>query len=162
MSYAPVINRPEKLTSVETPQKDALGRPIRVACVTCHSLRPDAPLPQSAGELREFHEGLRFAHGTLTCSSCHVPGRVDQLSMADGRTIEMLDVIELCSQCHGLKRRAFDRGAHGGMMGYWDSSRGPKLRHNCVDCHDPHTPAFVGGQPVLRPNDRGLRQGGGH
>ncbi len=161
-SYPTTVNVPAKLTSVETSAKDPLGRPVRVACVTCHSQRTTQTLPDSPSELREFHEGLTFRHGSLTCASCHVPGRVDRLSMANGKTIDMTEVLDLCSQCHGNKRKSFDHGAHGGMLGYWDTSRGPRVRHNCVDCHDPHAPAFVGGMPVKGPRDRGFGEGAGH
>lgn len=72
----------------------------------------------------------------------------------------MTEAITLCSQCHGPQRTSFDRGVHGGMTGHWDLSRGPRERNNCVDCHDPHAPKFVGGAPVHLPRDRFF--GGSH
>jgi formate-dependent nitrite reductase cytochrome c552 subunit len=151
------IHQPSKLRSIETGRADASGKPLRVACVTCHTLRESrAELPVQASELREFHRGLSLEHGDLRCGSCHQPGRHDALRLADGRTIAMADALTLCSQCHGPQRKRYDHGSHGGMSGYWDLRRGPRLRNHCVDCHDPHAPAFAPARPVLMPHDRYL------
>ena len=48
----------------------------------------------------------------------------------------------------------------GGMNGYWDLSRGPRERHACTTCHDPHAPAYVGMMPARGPVDP--RHTGGH
>lgn len=154
----PTTRVPSQLTSIESSKRDPLGRPIRVACVTCHSQRKPERLPTSTAELDEFHVGLELRHGMLTCASCHLAGTELRLRLADGRTLPMADAITLCSQCHGPERRAYDRGAHGGMKGPWKAALGPRTRNECVDCHDPHVPAYVGGAPVLVPRDRGLTQ----
>jgi formate-dependent nitrite reductase cytochrome c552 subunit len=147
------IHIPAKLTSVEVARGGAQS--VRVACVTCHSLRPVKPLPASASELKEFHVGLTLQHGTLGCASCHAPAApAERLRLADGREIQMVEALSLCSQCHGTQRRSYDHGAHGGMQGHWDLSRGARERNTCVDCHDPHAPKFVGGSPVHPPRDR--------
>ena len=153
------VRLPAKLTSVEVMGEGA--QPVRVACVTCHSLRPVKPLPASAAELKEFHMGLTVQHGTLSCASCHAPGApAERLHLADGKELQMVEAITLCSQCHGPQRRDYERGAHGGMKGHWDLSRGPRERNTCVDCHDPHAPKYVGGKPVHPPRDRFF--GGSH
>jgi formate-dependent nitrite reductase cytochrome c552 subunit len=152
--HAVVIHEPPKLTSIETHETDATGRPLRVACVTCHTLRAPSPLPTQPSSLRQFHEGLTFEHGSLACASCHDPQHPQSLHLADGTGTGMPSVMRLCSQCHGPQRRDYDHGAHGGMNGYWDLSRGPRLRNNCVDCHDPHAPKFAVASPVLPPRDR--------
>lgn len=156
------IHQPERLTSVPTGTVDALGRPGRAACVSCHSLRRPDALPTSTKALDEFHQGLAFAHGNLPCASCHVIGDQDQLHLADARLIPMRDAIELCAQCHGSQFRDYQHGAHGGMSGHWDLSVGGRLRNHCVDCHDPHLPAFQPSMPVLPPRDRGVMQSKGH
>ena len=150
------IHIPERLTSVATGEVDALGRPVRVACVTCHSLRTPEVLPASMADLQEFHRGLDFAHGTNRCGTCHVIGDQTSLRLADGTIIPMRDAIELCAQCHGPQYRDYQHGAHGGMTGHWDLSAGDRLRNHCVDCHDPHVPAFQPSRPVLPPRDRGI------
>lgn len=146
---------PDRVVSVE----NGAGR---TACVSCHSQKAPKPLPESTAELKEFHVGLTFKHGAQTCGSCHVEGRVDVFRRADGRTIPASGVLDLCSQCHGPQRRDYDHGAHGGMNGHWDLSRGPRTRNNCVDCHEPHAPKIPAVSPVLPPRDRGSVKGGGH
>jgi formate-dependent nitrite reductase cytochrome c552 subunit len=149
------INAPAKLEGLATGGTDALGRPLRVACATCHSLRKPERLPTSTADLVEFHAGLSFRHGDLSCASCHVIGDQRSLHRADGSLIAMRDAMQLCRQCHGPQARDYDHGAHGGMTGYWDLSAGNRSRNNCVDCHDPHVPAFLPTRPVLLPRDRG-------
>jgi len=153
------VRVPPKLTSVEVTAGQAQS--VRLACVTCHSSRGPAPAPESVAQLREFHTGLSFQHGTLRCVSCHSPSAPsERFRLADGREIQTVEAIALCSQCHGPQRRSYERGAHGGMRGYWDLSRGARERNTCVDCHDPHVPKFVGGKPVHLPKDRFF--GGAH
>jgi hypothetical protein len=74
--------------------------------------------------------------------------------------VEFADVMKLCAQCHGPQFRDYQHGAHGGMNGYWDLSRGGRSRNNCIDCHDPHAPAYVGAIPAPRPRDRFLTPAG--
>lgn len=155
-----VVRVPPKLMSVEVPRANA--QPLRVPCATCHSLRGDRPLPGSASELDEFHRGLVVRHGGLSCAACHSPAApAERLHLADGTELPFPEVLQLCSQCHGPQRRDFEHGAHGGMRGHWDRSRGPRERNSCVDCHDPHAPPFVGGQPLPRTRDRGVEVAGG-
>jgi len=63
-------------------------------------------------------------------------------------------VMTLCSQCHGPQRRDYNMGLHGGMNGYWDLTKGGRTRNTCINCHDPHAPAFPLVMPVLPPKDR--------
>ncbi|WP_437283961.1 hypothetical protein [Sorangium sp. So ce406] len=146
------IHLPDKLSGVPSDKRDSLGRPIRAACVTCHSLRRPEALPASTSELDEFHVGLRFEHGGLSCASCHVIGDQDTLRKADGTILPMRDAMQLCAQCHGPQLRDYAKGAHGGMSGSY--AGGARMRNHCVDCHDPHVPAFQPSTPVLPPRDR--------
>ena len=140
--------------SIATRTVSANTQILHVGCASCHSLREGEPLPESVDELEEFHGGLTFRHGELSCASCHNPNDVITLRLADGRILETTEVVSLCSQCHGTQARDYRKGAHGGMAGYWDLSRGPRKRKICSDCHDPHAPSYVGGLPVSGPRDR--------
>jgi hypothetical protein len=143
------------LTGLASEVTDAQGQPAVIACATCHEMREEPhQLPESADALGPPHAGLRFAHGELPCASCHHPERYDRLRLADGTALPLTDVMRLCSQCHGPQARDFARGAHGGMRGYWDTTRGPRERNGCVDCHDAHAPAFPTFQPAPPPRDR--------
>lgn len=156
-SATSAVHEPAKLTSIEIDKVDALGNRMRVTCVTCHSARPPRTEPVERPEdLKEFHTGLTFRHGSNSCASCHVHGAPDALHLADGSRIPMVEAMTLCGQCHGPQLRDYKAGAHGGMSGHWDTGSGPRLRNHCVDCHDPHTPKFVPSTPVLPPRDRNL------
>jgi hypothetical protein len=113
-------------------------------------------------DLREFHLGLEFQHGSLSCRACHAEGQPPQLNLADGTTLPMQDALRLCAQCHGTQFTNYRHGAHGGMNGYWDTRRGERLKNHCVDCHDPHTPAIEPVLPKPPPRDRFFESGGSH
>ena len=74
-------------------------------------------------------------------------------TFAGGRMVHA-GISSGCAQCHGPQYRDYRHGAHGGMRGHWDLSRGPRERNHCVACHDPHAPAFGQFEPVPGPRDR--------
>ena len=150
------ISVPAKLSSIETDAVDPLGKPVRVGCITCHSLREQATMPVSTGDLDEFHRGLVFDHGALACANCHLaePKRGPELHLADGKRLPMVEALQLCAQCHGPQYRDYRNGSHGGMNGAWDLSRGDRVKNHCVDCHDPHVPAIPAVRPEPRAKDR--------
>lgn len=145
------IRQPVKVPRVDTGLRDVQGEPVTTACASCHATSRPRAATHSAAELDEFHQGLTYAHGQLTCLSCHHAGNYDRLRLADGRELEFPDTLQLCAQCHGPQYRDYRQGSHGGMTGYWDLRRGPRERNHCVDCHDPHAPAFPLVRPVFAP-----------
>ena len=151
-AHPPVIRRPDGPPTVETDLVDFQGNPVGISCSTCHSMMEPNRQIESAEELEAFHQGLTFDHGGLSCLSCHDERNYDQLRRADGREIDFANVMQSCAQCHGRQHREFERGVHGGMTGYWDESRGAQHRNNCIDCHDPHAPAYPQVTPVLPPD----------
>lgn len=148
------IQRPAGPPRVNTGTTNFHGQAVTVACGTCHTTTQPNARTHSAAALVQFHQGLKYAHGELTCLSCHNPSNYDTLRLADGRSVEFTDVMALCGQCHGSQLRDYQHGAHGGMTGYWDLSRGPRTRNNCVNCHDPHSPKYPLARPVFPPRDR--------
>ncbi len=134
------------------------GAPVPVACSTCHTTRPPNLALRAGEDLKEFHQGLAYAHGGQSCLSCHNSDNYDTLRRADGTPVEYPRTIELCAQCHGPQYRDFQAGAHGGMTGHWDLSRGPRERNTCTDCHDPHAPAYPTLRPVFAPVDGAAQQ----
>ncbi len=152
----PVVIRTHAAPRVFSGTTDRNGQPATIACSTCHSVRPPNPANRTATDLDLFHQGLQIQHGMNSCLSCHDPGDYDSLRLADGRKVAFTASIELCSQCHGTQRRDYDRGAHGGMNGYWDLSRGGRARNTCVNCHDAHVPKYQGALPMPPPRDRFL------
>jgi hypothetical protein len=150
------IKSPEGLGLLRTHETDALGRPVGVACSTCHGsdARDTRALKERPEQLVEFHTEMVFDHGELSCSSCHHPDDRDQLRLADGQALPFTDVMNLCAQCHGTTYRAYQHGAHGGMKGHWDLSQGPRERNNCISCHNAHAPAYPVVVPAPGPRDR--------
>lgn len=149
-----IIRKPDLMPMVDSGKKDRLGKPIMIRCNNCHDIKKPNNLTSSAADLKDFHQHMTFRHNSLKCSSCHDPKDRERLRLADGTTIPFSNVMQLCAQCHGPQFRDYRNGSHGGMNGYWDLSRGPRKRNNCVDCHDPHAPAYPKVMPVFPPKTR--------
>lgn len=153
-AYPVIVRRPDGPPRITLAGVDPQGRTGSVACSTCHNARQANPQNVSASTLDEFHQGMTFDHGKTTCYSCHNPNDTDTLRLADGSPVAYQDVMTLCSQCHGPQATAFAHGAHGGMNGHWDLSRGPQTKNNCIDCHDPHSPKYPRMVVGFKPRDR--------
>lgn len=158
--FAVSIRQPAGPPRVLTGLRDFHGNEVTAACSTCHTTRPPNVQNKSASDLKEFHGGMKFSHGKVSCLSCHNPSDYDALKLADGSRVEFSNVMTLCAQCHGPQMQAYKHGAHGGMNGYWDLKRGPQVKNNCIDCHDPHAPQFPKMRPTFKPKDRFLEQTG--
>jgi hypothetical protein len=154
-SFPVEVAEAENLTSIESDVDSPSGVQARVLCETCHSFVDIGTPAKRPQDLVMFHQGLTFTHGQLACASCHESGKPLLLHLATGEELPMERAMSICSQCHGPQRRSFDHGTHGGMNGYWDLSRGPRLRNQCVQCHDPHSPQIPKVEPALPPRDRG-------
>jgi hypothetical protein len=147
------IIHPAGLGTLRTSIRDLHGDRIGIACSTCHAQLP-ARMVSSPDELRDFHTGTELSHGELGCGACHDKDDRDRLRLVEGDPIPYTEVIKLCAQCHTREYRSYRRGAHGGMTGYWDLSRGDRTRLSCIGCHDPHAPAFPQMMPAAPPRDR--------
>ncbi len=152
--YPVVIKLLDRVPTVKTGLTNHHGESVSISCGACHATTTPNSETRSGTELDEFHQGLQYNHGNLTCLSCHNADSYDTLRLADSRPVTFRDAMTLCSQCHGPQRRDYDMGLHGGMTGYWDLTRGGRTRNSCIHCHDPHTPAFPQVRPVLPPKDR--------
>jgi hypothetical protein len=157
------IRKPSGPPVFHTGIKDASGKSVTMACAECHKTRESNPNSRLGSPLAFFHPDLKGHHGNLSCVSCHNPADgYATLRLADGAPLPYTEVMQLCAQCHGPQYRDYQHGAHGGMTGHWDLSKGGRTRANCVDCHNPHAPKYPTVQPTRGPNDRGTRQEKGH
>ncbi|MHC5113017.1 MAG: cytochrome c3 family protein [Planctomycetota bacterium] len=149
------INRPAgpPVVHLDVPGPDG---ELTASCSTCHATREPDATNAVTDDLNDFHDGLVVEHGTITCVACHNGDDYDQLRLADGTALPFTDVMTLCSQCHGTQAASYTNGAHGGMTGYWDLTRGPRDRNGCTDCHDPHAPAYPRMTPTFKSRDRFL------
>lgn len=156
--FSVTIRKPTGPPRVVTTLTDAHGSSVTVACSTCHTTRPPNYQNKTVKSLDEFHSGMASSHGAVSCLSCHNPNDYDSLQLADGSRVDFTEVMTLCGQCHGPQMKDYDHGVHGGLNGYWDLTRGPQQKNNCVDCHNPHTPQFPRMQPTFKPKDRFLEK----
>jgi hypothetical protein len=155
-STASLVRNPPSLGTLDTGLRDAAGASVGISCETCHDPNHPDALARKRDVPKDFHSGISVRHGSLGCPSCHAPDDSTRLRLADGETIAMREVMQLCGQCHGPKQRDFWKGSHGGGRGYWDRSRGPWVRNSCVACHAAHEPAYPTVMPAPPPNDRFL------
>lgn len=155
-SFPVEIRRPAGPPQVDTGLKDVHGNSVMVSCATCHATRTPNAENRRPEDLDEFHVGLSLVHGQVACLSCHNSNDYESLKLADGSRVEFTDVMTLCAQCHGTQMTDYEHNAHGGMNGYWDLSRGPQTKNNCIDCHNPHRPKFPKMNPGFKPRDRFL------
>lgn len=136
---------------VDSGHIDSKGQSIMIACATCHDTRKPDLRTNNAALLDEFHQGMKFQHGSLSCMSCHHPEDYNSLKLADGQSVGFAQSMQLCAQCHGPQYQDYQKGSHGGMTGYWDLKQGPRERNHCIDCHDPHHPKYPLVMPVFPP-----------
>lgn len=149
-----LVRKPSGPPRIELAGVDPQGRVGSVACSTCHGIRQPNLENKTVATLDEFHQGMAFVHGGIACYACHNPTEPDALRLADGSSVAYQDVMTLCSQCHSKQAESFAHGAHGGMNGHWDLSRGPQVKNNCIDCHDPHVPRYPKMIVGFKPKDR--------
>lgn len=154
--YPIEVRNPPSLGTVDTGLRSADGASVGVACATCHDPHHPDALARKADVPEDFHGAIELQHGNLPCASCHEPEDRTRLRLADGSTLPMSDVLNLCGQCHGPQLRNFWKGSHGGGRGHWDRSRGSWIRNSCVACHAAHAPAYPLVMPAPPPNDRFL------
>ena len=165
--YPERVVRARRLPGVASAFDDVHGQEARIGCATCHGAvsaedaaagmlaeRIKAAKERGSPPTERVHQAIVLEHKGLHCRSCHLQEQPQQLHTVDGKRLALTDALALCSQCHGPQRRDFDHGAHGGMSGYWDLTRGPRLRNSCVNCHAPHRPAYPPVIPAAGSRDR--------
>ncbi len=153
--HATAIDLPKGPPTVFIKNHPDTGAPITASCTTCHATRTPNRA-NTAKDLDAFHQGLKFNHANLSCYSCHNDQDYQTLKLADTKTIPFQEVMTLCAQCHNSQATAYKHGAHGGMNGHWDLSRGPRYKNSCITCHDPHAPQYPTLRPKFKPIDRFL------
>jgi hypothetical protein len=156
------IRKPDGPPTIKTGIFDEKGTPVTIACATCHTTNPANVEARLGTSLKLFHQGLTGKHAALSCVSCHNSAEgYGSLRLADDKSVPYSEVMTLCAQCHGPQFRDYQHGAHGGMAGHWDLTKGGRVRNNCINCHDPHAPKYPTVTPAAGPNDRFLK-GAGH
>ena len=110
-------------------------------CLECHkNIQNNSTLKQQIHDWPPSHQAIQFKHMKTVkeCSICHFSKNLNHLTNLDGiKIISFDESFKLCLQCHGEKTKEFEMGIHGKQVGKWS---GAKVRFNCVECHDPHSP----------------------
>lgn len=116
-------------------------------CSECHADMEVNPEPRI---LEYFHEDIELDHGPADrwCFDCHNPEDRNRLRLINGTLIGFDESYRLCGQCHGTIFRDWRNGIHGRRRGFWN---GPKSYLLCAHCHNPHSPAFKGIEPLPPP-----------
>ncbi len=124
-------------------------------CQDCHFIfdreeRRGVPLRQ--------HTRIELRHGRNNrCLGCHDQQDRNTLGIGGGETVGFADSDQLCATCHGPTWRDWERGIHGRSAGSWKIGSEERSKLTCVQCHDPHAPAFATMAPLPGPNT--LRMG---
>ena len=128
-------------------------------CYACHEKGKPPPLRLDTNQqiiVAKEHADIVMGHGSHgrnnNCFNCHNENNLLLLQPRDGRELKFSDSPLLCGSCHGPTYRDWEAGAHGRISGYWDRSVGAIQRKQCVNCHNPHAPAFPGRKPAPGPH----------
>ncbi|MFG0284702.1 MAG: hypothetical protein ACF8R7_09800, partial [Phycisphaerales bacterium JB039] len=127
-------------------------------CNECHRL-----FRTGLDDRRQFfqHTHIRTEHGINNrCANCHDVADRERLVLRDGGSVGFAASARLCAQCHGPAYRDWQRGMHGKTLGSWRADDPRRRRLQCVQCHDPHAPAYQPIEPLPAPNT--LRMGDQH
>lgn len=109
-------------------------------CTECHTSIESLRTQHS--DIKE-HPDVVLTHGINTaCVNCHHPTNRNVYVDHDGSEIPSETPARLCAKCHGPTYREWEVGIHGRQNGYWDVTRGLREKLLCIQCHDPHNPAF--------------------
>lgn len=111
-------------------------------CSNCHG-EPLSELQANLSQsMPKAHWDIVVEHAdqsVMECTTCHTPDDLDQLQTLTGKTIGFDHSYQICAQCHSTAAEDWSGGAHGKRVGGWAP---PRVVHNCVNCHNPHQPAW--------------------
>lgn len=125
--------------------EDASG----LSCSACHDEnKPVVVKLDAKGDvlLSDAHQDIKIQHGHGSrnnhCFNCHNPKNLEELRAREGQSFKLTDSNPLCGSCHGPTFRAWEQGIHGRLTGFWDTTKGKRVRDDCTSCHNPHSPGF--------------------
>jgi uncharacterized CHY-type Zn-finger protein len=128
-------------------------------CYACHDKKNPPPLRLDTNGniiVAKEHPDIVMQHGwngrNNNCYNCHNETNLTLLQPRNGQEVTFADSPKLCGSCHGPIYHDWQAGAHGRTSGYWDRSMGPIERKACVNCHNPHSPAFPSRKPAPGPH----------
>ena len=115
-------------------------------CMECHKL---IPARWHYDRAMAEHQDIKLEHGNNRfCLNCHHSTNRNAFVDYDGSEIAQADVVLLCAKCHGTTYRDWKAGVHGRSNGFWKADIGTETKLRCIQCHDPHRPAFQPMKPL--------------
>ena len=110
-------------------------------CTECHS-KPLTEMQLMDTTYKSSHWNIELKHAkshSMECVTCHTPDNMDQLHSLTNNPISFNQSYQVCAQCHSQQFSDWKGGAHGNRLGGWAE---PVVKNGCVNCHNPHQPAF--------------------
>jgi uncharacterized CHY-type Zn-finger protein len=151
MAAPPPARKAEDSHLDKTPPREIVGLVLEKSgwsynCMECHALFPAKW--HYARPMRQ-HADIKLEHGNNRfCLNCHHPTNRNVFVDYDGSEIPEPKVDLLCGKCHGTIHRDWEAGVHGRHNGHWNAKMGGESRLTCIQCHDPHSPAFKPMHPL--------------
>ena len=109
-------------------------------CNSCHT--ESIPKLKEGYDIQKAHWNINVMHApsnTMNCTTCHNESNLNNLHSITSSEISFNQSYKLCAQCHSTQYNDWVGGAHGKKLGGWAP---PTIKNNCVNCHNPHKPAF--------------------
>lgn len=117
-------------------------------CANCHSKSLDQLQAATEEEVKKAHWNIELKHadaGVMECTTCHNETNIEELRSITGKGISLDHSYKLCGQCHSTQYKEWQGGGHGKRLGGWAP---PRVISSCVNCHNPHAPAFASKWPA--------------
>jgi hypothetical protein len=119
----------------------------QLPCSNCHTLplatlQAEQKSETESAAAAKAHWDLVIDHAdesVMNCKTCHNVDNPDELHTLTGHVVEFDHSYQVCAQCHGQQYEDWQGGAHGKRVGGWAP---PRVVQNCVECHNPHQPAW--------------------
>lgn len=128
---------------------------VEQRCSGCHSIFP--PAAEAPTRLLQ-HEHVVLRHGTVeACGECHLGELRDRLVVKDGEAVGFDASGTHCTSCHEPIAAEWEAGIHGRAVDARDPRGEGRERLACLQCHDPHAPAYEAVAPLPGPRGGGAR-----
>lgn len=117
-------------------------------CSNCHTKDLSTLRTEGFGEAQKAHWNIQIEHAgieTMACLTCHSEADLNQLNSITGTKISFDESYKSCAQCHSTQFKEWQGGAHGKRVSGWVP---PRIVKSCVECHNPHKPAFASRWPA--------------
>lgn len=111
-------------------------------CSNCHTKSLNELKKMETDNVKNAHWNIKMKHANanvMECITCHNEDNLNDLKSITGKEISLDHSYQLCGQCHSTQYKDWQGGAHGKRLGGWAP---PKVINSCVNCHNPHSPAF--------------------